>query len=161
MSPWHASVTIGPCPNSPLPTSAILYDRNCYDRNCFPTVNNVYEIIDYQMLQKRFTGDNLSFRKSWATFPCNSLRIHRFITICSIANTLWHISIWHRSDQKRRIDIQSMSIWRSSISGLHYLRRLFYFIISFDYDGCCIPCRTRPLSWVWWSVNSTGSLSSV
>ena len=27
-----------PCPNSPSPTSAILYDRNCYDRNCFPTV---------------------------------------------------------------------------------------------------------------------------
>ena len=26
------------CPNSPSPTSAILYDRNCYDRNCFPTV---------------------------------------------------------------------------------------------------------------------------
>ena len=29
---------IGPDPNSPSPTSAILYDRNCYGRNCFPTV---------------------------------------------------------------------------------------------------------------------------
>ena len=38
VSPWHACVPIGPCPNSLLPTSAILYDRNCYDRNCFPTV---------------------------------------------------------------------------------------------------------------------------
>ena len=27
-----------PCPNSPSPTSAILYDRNCYDHNCFSTV---------------------------------------------------------------------------------------------------------------------------
>ena len=38
VSTWHARVTIGPCPNPPSPTSAILYDRNCYDRNCFPTV---------------------------------------------------------------------------------------------------------------------------
>ena len=35
---WHVSITIRPGPNSPSPTSAILYDRNCYDRNCFPTV---------------------------------------------------------------------------------------------------------------------------
>ena len=38
VSTWHARVIIGPCPNPPSPTSAILYDRNCYDRNCFPTV---------------------------------------------------------------------------------------------------------------------------
>ena len=38
VSAWNASVTIGSCPNSPSPTSAILYDRNCYDCNCFPTV---------------------------------------------------------------------------------------------------------------------------
>ena len=31
-----------PCPNSPSPTSAILYDRKCYDRNCFPTVKSLY-----------------------------------------------------------------------------------------------------------------------
>ena len=36
---WHVSITIRPGPNSPSPTSAILYDRNCYDRNCFPTVD--------------------------------------------------------------------------------------------------------------------------
>ena len=35
---FRASATIGPCPNSPPATSAILYDRNCHDRNCFPTV---------------------------------------------------------------------------------------------------------------------------
>ena len=35
---WHASITIRPGPNSPSPTSAILYDRSCYDRNCFPPV---------------------------------------------------------------------------------------------------------------------------
>ena len=39
VSPWHASITIRPGPNSYSPTSAILYDRNCYDRNCFPTVS--------------------------------------------------------------------------------------------------------------------------
>ena len=35
---WYASITIRPGPNSPSPTSAILYDRNCYEGNCFPTV---------------------------------------------------------------------------------------------------------------------------
>ena len=38
VSPWHASITMRPGPNSLSPTSAILYDRNCYDRNCFPIV---------------------------------------------------------------------------------------------------------------------------
>ena len=35
---WHVSITIRPGPNSPSPTSAILYNRNFYDRYCFPTV---------------------------------------------------------------------------------------------------------------------------
>ena len=49
--PWHASITIRPGPNSPSPTSAILYDRNCYDRNCFPTVTMVISTMHGEFFQ--------------------------------------------------------------------------------------------------------------
>ena len=51
--PWHASITIRPGPNSPSPTSAILYERNCYDRNCFPTV--IVSIIVIQSASELIT----------------------------------------------------------------------------------------------------------
>ena len=73
--PWHASITIRSGPNSPSPTSAILYDRNCNDRNCFPTVTvaSITDIVILSVYSSQSTSleNGLRLKKSIDTWPSN------------------------------------------------------------------------------------------
>ena len=77
VSTWHARVTIGPCPNPPSPTSAILYDRNYYDRNCFPSVvmSNIQLIVLMGFKQSNWVGRKHLVESYICTLTKNYIRV--------------------------------------------------------------------------------------
>ena len=81
VSTWHARVTIGPCPNPPSPTSAILYDRNC-----FPTVYGVSYSQDKKLKYK----DLQAFLRKSTSFVVSTWRFcAEFISaVCQAVNDI-------------------------------------------------------------------------